>query len=455
MLSSLRVPLQNLKQELQVYQKALTKRRAANDALRQAMRERSCADVLSEMSPQRRRSSSAPGGRLRLKGCLDLQCASQHGNSASPPEALDAWARVTLGRLHVGDFSNGGTLCLDSWCQLLSTTEPQLTGAQQRSLWHAMGKKLGDTLSHAEFLNGAASGSPASPRVPRSRASSGTLSPATSFTTVCLSPASQSSLSPRTAREPDSHYDSKRLRATSCQRKKQVLFHRFGRAFERLTDQAREGMIKNHGRREGINLMDFLQACKSLQMNLSRAEAVSLFWRHNKDGLLERDVIEEAMRVSNSEDLLEQSWAISSIQLGARASPTGGLSLASALAALGDDRGAVDAGSLLHLLENHVNINSDQWEAILLALDKEADGKVQLQPLIQWAATIDVGEEADERAVAQFEQSVPPTGRSRLRASLIELSAVCRELDYVPQSPATPTSGSLCSSSSPPSSGSP
>jgi len=453
MLSSLRVPLQNLKQELQVYQKALTKRRAANDALRQAMRERSCADVLSEMSPQRRRSSSAPGGRLRLKGCLDLQSASQHGTGVSPPEALDAWARVTLSRLHVGDFSDAGTLCLDSWCQLLSTTEPQLTGAQQRSLWHAMGKKLGDTLSHAEFLNGAASGSP---RVPRSRTSSGTLSPATSFATMCLSPASQSSLSPRTARGPDSHYDSKRLRATSCQRKNQVLFHRFGRAFGRLTDQAREGMIKNHGKREGIALMDFLQACKSLQMNLSRAEAVSLFWRHNKDGLLERGVIEEAMRVSNSEDLPGQSWAISSIQLGARASPTGGLSLASALAALGDDRGAVDAGSLLHLLENHVNINSDQWEAILLALDKEVDGKVQLQPLIQWAATIDVGEEADERAVAQFEQSVPPTGRSRLRASLIELSAVCRELDYVPQSPATPVSGSLSSSaSSPPSSGSP
>ena len=92
----------------------------------------------------------------------------------------------------------------------------------RRSLWHAMGKKLGDTLSHAEFLNSAVSGSPASPRVPRSRASSGTLSPATSFTTVCLSPASQSSLSPRTAREPDSHYDSKRLRVKqrwgSCQR---------------------------------------------------------------------------------------------------------------------------------------------------------------------------------------------------------------------------------------------
>lgn len=273
--------------------------------------------------------------------------------------------------------------------RMLKAFEPDLADALHLRLWSHLGKDGEyDALTYEEFrkLFGPCMSPPPHVTLPGSEASRSS------------SPSSMSDASPVRRSSFSSWNDSDMN--TACfsdasrnnpldERRARVLLYRLGRALKADTSgQLQRDLTREKKRKSmtnpGASVQEVLQIFMRHRVLLARSEAVALLWMHTGTGLLRPDVaqvVREALEAVESPPP-EVSWAQQAIA-SAGASRTGDstLPLATALAGLGV---AADAQDLQELIGKHSQLDEDSWETLLLVLDKRTDGKILVEPLVQW-----------------------------------------------------------------------
>lgn len=152
----------------------------------------------------------------------------------------------------------------------------------------------------------------------------------------------------------------------------------------------------------GLDLQELLVVCKKHEVPLSRAEVVSLFMKLSSGSpqLLTSETILELADAVGKDEKLPPEMALAREALAAAGrearSKVGGMPLSKALAKLGKP-GSVSAveASILRTVLAPFSLSADdeaRWATLLLALDKDDDGAVLLEPLVQWSAGLGGGD---------------------------------------------------------------
>jgi len=188
------------------------------------------------------------------------------------------------------------------------------------------------------------------------------------------------------------------------ERRTRLLLYRLGRALrEDSSGQLRKDLMRESSpsRRAaqssplaGEN--EIMQVFARHQVHLARSEVASLLGLRSSSGALGPSMIADAMKIAESIPP-EVPWAqqaVASASLAARADSA--TPLATQLATLGQ---AADAQSLCAVMGKHMELDEDGMETLLLVLDKKSDGKILVEPLVQWAIGIGF---ATQAAAAQI-----------------------------------------------------
>lgn len=253
--------------------------------------------------------------------------------------------------------------------RVLQAFEPDLPDMLHKRLWHSLGKEPDDELSYDEFLRFFGPRAPPPPPPPEVD--------------------EESNVGLESVAAPNGSTNSHRVsvaRNSGDERRARVLLFRFGRALRNCSD-----VIPSSRYTECLSVRHLLQLCVDHRVPLSRAEVVSLFWLYACNGVVHAEIIGAALDAVSMPPPPEIPWARQAVaSAGVAARSGGGQPLAGALATLGED---VDAVTLRQLLAQHSPLDDQRWETLLLAIDKQPDGKVLIEPLVQWAAGIGVSDE--------------------------------------------------------------
>merc|ERR1719282_166373 len=181
----------------------------------------------------------------------------------------------------------------------------------------------------------------------------------------------------------------------------QAVLYRLGRSMKRESAALNQLLRSSSGGRgstqylrddRGVDLHELLQVCQRYSLPISQAEVILVVCRYENDGFVAVEVFEEALRVASEAPPPEVAWAMQTFASIGVAARSEGQSLAAQLMSLGEgaNDSTADPRHLQDVLATHTQMAEEQWDALLTALDKQSDGRVLLEPLVQWAAGMGV-----------------------------------------------------------------
>lgn len=273
--------------------------------------------------------------------------------------------------------------------RVLQEFEPNTSEVFRKKLWQGLGKSDGQKISYDEFQRACGQSS----LIPEM--SDQSLSNIDCSDYSLEVPATTSS--PKAAAidhflfatgSPKGSLFNRRSSKNIGERRGPVLLYRLGRVMVFKPGLQKE-LLKatSHG---GLSMPAFLTICGNHKVPLSRAEVVALHHMYKECNVLPAKVIDEALQAGQARPPPE---VLSSMRLiasaGQAACSEGGTALANALARLGCGHEFADAVDVQELLIQHALLEEQGlWDELLLSLDKTPEGRVLLEPLVQWSAGV-------------------------------------------------------------------
>lgn len=302
--------------------------------------------------------------------------------------------------------------------RVLQAFKPDLPETLHARLWLSLGKEQSDTLTYDEFRDAfGPRAAPPPPVLPLSRGrSSEAFDEGANTMDSFLSPSGNSvSSTTSVSSAPED-------RSPADQRRARVLYHRFGRAVVREENLKADLLRMRSPRRSlggtptapGLNTQDVLQAFYRHGGALSKGEVESFMWLWSHDGSLRPEVVKGAEAEAETVPP-EVPWARQAIaSAGVAARADGAVALATLLAGLGQ---VAEPQEIRKLVQPHSSLDEEGWETLFLTLDKKYDGKVIMEPLVQWAVGIGVGgDQVAPQVITVNEMFASPQGSPRSEA---------------------------------------